>query len=160
LLGNVRNNLSLSVNGNNRDDKFSDRFNSDQMYFGAGVTSRFPIPVTSKVTYYQYESVIGQTTQTTSTTNHLGLQLNYKLNNIIQNDELQPFVRLGLQKMETSTYNSDRTNYVGGLLYRNPVYGIMTFEYSYYAFKLPSNNLAGLRDYNNTIIRATYGYNF
>jgi hypothetical protein len=161
LMGSVRNNLSLSFNGNNRDDLISDRFNSDQMYIGAGVTSKFAIPVTSKITYYQYESVLGKTTKSTNTTNHLGLQLNYKFNNIITNDELQPFIRLGLQNMETPTYKSDRTNYVGGLLYRNPVYGIMTFEYSYYSFKLPANSINNtLSDYNNTIIRATYGYNF
>jgi hypothetical protein len=160
LLGSVNNNLSLSFNGNNRDDQITDRFNSNQKYFGGGVTSRFPIPITSKITLYQYESVIGSKTQMTSTTQHIGLQLQYKLKNLMGNDELQPFVRYGLQNIEiTSGYKSDRTNYAGGFLYRNPLYGIMTFEYSYYAFALPAGSSL-LGDYTNTIIRATYGYNF
>jgi hypothetical protein len=46
LLGRVNNNLSLSFNGNSRDDQITDRFNSDQKYFGAGITSRYTIPLT------------------------------------------------------------------------------------------------------------------
>jgi hypothetical protein len=161
LLGRVNNNLSLSFNGNSRDDQITDRFNSDQKYFGAGITSRYTIPLTSKVTFYQYESVIGTAMKSTSTTQHISLQLNYKIKNLFTIDEFQPFVRFGLQNIEiTGGYNSsDRTNYVGGFLYRNPIYGIVTFEYSYYAFKLPAETSL-LGDYTNTIIRATYGYNF
>lgn len=158
LLGTVNNNLSLSFNGNNRDDQVTDRFNSAQTYIGGGVTSRFPIPLSSKITYYQYDSDIGTANKITSTTTYLGLQLNYKIVNLMAADELQPFVRFGLQNTDMTAYNSDRTSYVGGFLYRNPVYGIMTFEYSYYSFNLPATNILG--DYTNTIIRATYGYNF
>jgi hypothetical protein len=160
LLGSVNNNLSLSFNGNSRDDQITDRFNSNQQYFGAGITSRYAIPLISKITFYQYESVIGTAIKSTSTTQHLGLQLNYKILNLTTADELQPFVRLGLQNIDiTGGYQSDRTNYVGGFLYRNPVYGILTFEYSYYSFKLPAETSV-LGDYTNTIVRATYGYNF
>jgi len=155
-LSKIKNTLLLNVTNYVRDDIGNSLSNSNFNSFTVGVRSAFDFPLTTKLSFTQSSSEVGDTLSTTDISRY-NLNLEYKFFNLIDVDILKPFFNLSFQTLDYgSTGSTDRNNMAGGLVYQSSTYGVFSLKYYQISYK----NIFTDKTIDDTIFNVRYEYLF
>lgn len=138
-LNKIKNTLMLNITNYLRDDVGNSLSSSNFNSFTVGVRSAFDFPLTTKLSFTQSSSEVGDTLSTTDVSRY-NFNMEYKFFNLIDVDILKPFFNLSIQNLDYGNAGStDRNNFAGGLVYQSSMYGVFSVKYyqiSYKSFSL------------------------
>jgi hypothetical protein len=155
-LSKIKNTLLLNITNYVRDDIGNSLSNSNFNSFTVGVRSAFDFPLTTKLSFTQSSSEVGDTLSTTDISRY-NLNLEYKFFNLIDVDVLKPFFNLSIQKLDYGTIGTtDRNNYATGLVYQSSTYGVFSLKYYQISYK----NIYTDKTIDDTIFNLRYEYLF
>ena len=155
-LNKIRNTLLFNITNYIRDDIGNSMSNSDFSSFSIGVRSSFDFPLTTKLSFTQSSTEIGDTSKSITDINRFNINLEYKFYNLIDIDILKPFFNLSIQNIETGAGNpsTDRNNYAAGVVYQSSNYGVVSLKYYQVSYTFVD------KTYNDKIFNARYEYLF
>jgi hypothetical protein len=156
-LNKIKNTLLLNITDYVRDDIGNSLSKSDFNSFTVGVRSSFDFPLTTKLSFTQSSSEVGDTLSTTDI-NRYNLNLEYKFYNLIDVDILKPFFNVSIQNLDYGSElgTTDRNNYAAGIVYQSSTIGIFSLKYYQISYK----NIYTDNTIDDTIINARYEYLF
>jgi hypothetical protein len=153
---NIKNTLLLNLTNYVRDDVGNSLSNSSFNSFTIGVRSTFDFPLTTKLSFTQSSSEVGDTVSTTDISRY-NLNVDYKFFNLFDVDILKPFFNLSIQSLDYGKAGTtDRNNYAGGLIYQSSNYGIFSLKYYQISYK----NVFTDKTINDNIFNVRYEYLF
>jgi hypothetical protein len=158
-LGKVRNTFSVNYSKYLRDDAAFEENTSDFHALIVSLRTRFPFPLTARISYSQSQTTYGDTLQTTLDVGRYNFRLDYRLENLFTRDALRPFVNVSLQNIESDYTESEstttnRTNISAGIAYQTSRYGVFTLRFDKISYSLLGE------DVDDQIINARYEVNF
>ncbi len=155
-LSKIRNTLLFNITNYARDDIANKQSNSDFSSFSVGVRSIFDFPLTTKLSFSQSNTEIGDTSKSITDVNRFNINLEYKFFNLIDVDILKPFFNLSIQSIETGagTPSTDRNNYAAGIVYQSSLYGVVSLKYYQVSYNFNK------KTFDDTIFNARYEYLF
>jgi hypothetical protein len=153
----IKNTLLLNITNYVRDDIGNSLSNTNFNSFTVGVRSAFDFPLTTKLSFTQSSSEVGDTLSTTDISRY-NLNLEYKFFNLIDVDILKPFFNLSIQSLDygSSLGTTDRNNYAAGLVYQSSTYGVFSLKYYQISYK----NIYTNNTIDDTIFNVRYEYLF
>jgi len=155
-LNKIRNTLLLNISNYVRDDIGNSLSNSNFNSFTLGVRSTFDFPLTTKLSFTQSSTEVGDTLSTTDISRY-NLNLEYKFFNLIDVDILKPFFNISIQSLDYGEAGTtDRNNYAAGIVYQSSIYGVFSLKYYQVSYKIVSTN----QTFDDTIFNARYEYLF
>ena len=160
-LNKIKNTILLNLTTYARDDIGNSLSKTNFNSFTVGVRSAFDFPLTSKLSFTQSSTEVGDTLSTTDISRY-NLNLEYKFFNIIDVDILKPFFNVSIQSLDYgSAGTTDRNNFAGGLVYQSSTYGVFSLKYYQISYKLPSTlNNSNEKTINDSIFNLRYEYLF
>jgi len=155
-LNKIKNTLLLNVTNYVRDDIGNSLSNSDFSSFTVGVRSAFDFPLTSKLSFTQSSTKVGDGLSETDISRY-NFNLEYKFFNLIDVDILKPFFNLSIQTLDYGDAGStDRNNMAGGLVYQSSTYGVFSLKYYQISYK----NIYTDKTIDDSIFNVRYEYLF
>lgn len=155
-LNKIKNTLLLNITNYVRDDIGNSLSNSNFSSFMVGVRSTFDFPLTTKLSFAQSSSEVGDTLSTTDISRY-NLNLEYKFFNLIDVDVLKPFFNLSIQNLDYGDAGTvDRNNYAAGLVYQSSIYGVFSLKYYQISYKSVFTD----KTIDDTIFNLRYEYLF
>jgi hypothetical protein len=155
----IRNTFSLNFTNYSRDDEAFTESQSDFQSLIVSLRTRFPFPLTSRLSYGMSETAVGDTLQSMMDITRYNVRFDYRVSNIFGGNVLRPFVNLSIQDITTEYSSAEsesttRTNISAGLAYQTTTYGIFTLRYDKISYSLLGE------DIDDQIINARYEINF
>jgi len=154
-LAGLENTATFSVTNLQREDAVYDQNNSSFNVFSVGIRNKFNFPLTTRLSYTQSASVLGEGDgEASSDIQKFFAGAEYQLKNAFLNSDLQPFARFTMQTFST-TLSGDyqRSNYTAGLQLMNRKYGNLALRFDYISF-------GDLHDWSDTIFSTRYDISF
>jgi len=151
----IKNTFIFNIFNNIREDAGNKERQSNSNSFTIGVRNTFDFPLTTKLSYTQSSSSIGDVTKIETDVSRINANVDYKFYNLIEDDVLKPFVNISFQNLSGTT-STDRNNYAGGFVYQSPKLGVLSLKYYQVSYVNPVTN----KNIDDTILNARYEYLF
>ena len=144
-VGKIRNTLSLHFSDYRRQDEVNSEAASKFQTLTAGMRTRFPFPLTSRLSYSHSTSSYGDTSATETDFDRFNIRLEYAFRNLFGGDRFRPFVNLSFQKINTQSRNLDvdqtnRNHISFGLVYQSVSYGVLTLRFDHIDYSMTEEN--------------------
>ncbi|MFC2088955.1 hypothetical protein ACFLSX_05075 [Calditrichota bacterium] len=162
-LNKIRNTLLFNITNFIRDDIGNKESKSDFSSFTIGFRTKFEFPLTTKLSFTQSKTEIGDLQKSITDVNRYNAYFEYRLYDVFDADVLKPYLNVTLQNISagSGTTSTSRNNYSTGVVYQSKTYGVFSLKYYQVSYSVPDvNNPNSTVNVDDTILNARYEYLF